>query len=366
MLDKHGADAFRLWSLSSSVWEDLRFNWSEMKEAAGTVGILYNLCIYLERFYSEPKAKGKVSYRLEDAWLLSRLNSVTKEATLAFDEYRIHDAVNALRRFVVDDLSRFYLKIAKARMGAGEDADAVNEVLYRSMLALMKLMTPITPFVCEDIYQRFFRQREKEASASLLGWPAYDEKAIDTLLEGQMKIADQIVNASANARQGAGVKLRWPIAEVIVESESSAVAAAVARLGQVIAQLANAKAVGMGKAKEGHVSADFEEGKAWFNPKLDAALYAEAMARELTRRIQATRKEIDLLEKDEVKVSIYAPAEFLALVEGQKQALAKSVNAKKLELKEEAKKKEGKTGGKAEGKMWKIEEWEVRLVVEKA
>ena len=366
MLEKHGADSFRLWSLSSSVWEDLRFNWNEMKEAAGVVGIMSNLCIYLERFYAEPagKGKGKPAYKLEDVWLLSRLNSVTKEATLAFDDYRIHDAVSALRKFVVDDLSRFYLKIAKARMGGengGADAEAVNDVLYRSMLAVVKLMTPITPFVCEDVYQRFYRKFEKEDGASLLGWPAYDEKQIDALLEGQMKAAEQIITAAANARQAAGVKLRWPISEVIVESESSEVAASVGRLGPVIAQLANAKAVSMGKSKEGYASAEFENGKAWINPKLDEALYSEAMARELTRRVQATRKEMELLEKDVVSVHVHAPKEFIALVKPHTRLISESVNAKKMELKE----KEKESAAKSDGKVWKIEEWEVRIKVEK-
>ncbi|MDO8339420.1 MAG: isoleucine--tRNA ligase [Candidatus Burarchaeum sp.] len=364
MLDKHGADAFRLWSLSSRVWEDLRFNWNEMKEAAGVVGIMSNLCVYMERFYTAGKAKGKPAYKIEDAWLLSRLNSVTKEATQAFDDYRIHDAVNALKKFVVEDLSRFYLKIAKARMGGEQgsaDAEAVNDVLYQSMLAVVKLMTPITPFVCEDIYQKFFRQREKEVGASLLGWPSYNEKEIDVLLEGQMKAAEQIITAAANARQAAGVKLRWPISEVVVESESSEVSASVERLGPVIAQLANAKAVRMGKALEGYASADFEGGKAWINPKLDDALYSEAMARELVRRVQATRKEMELLEKDEVKVHVHAPKEFVAIVKPHAGLIASSVNAKKLELKE----KEKESAAKSDGKMWKIEEWEVHIKVEK-
>ncbi|RLG20266.1 isoleucine--tRNA ligase [Candidatus Micrarchaeota archaeon] len=351
MLDRHGADAFRLWSMSSSVWEDLRFNWNEMKEASRVIGILWNLYVYMDRFYKEPK--GKVEYSLEDAWLLSRLNSVKKEATLAFDDYRIHDAVQALRHFAAEDLSRFYLKLAKGR----KDADAVNQVLYISMLELLKLLTPITPFICEEIYQKFFRKREKAESVSLLGWPAYDEKEIDALLEGQMRIADEIIAAAANARQGAGVKLRWPIAEVIVESESTEAAAAIDRLSKVIERLANAKVVKLGKEKKGYAGAEFDEGKVWINPKLDKKLYSEAMARELSRRIQAMRKEMQLVEKDEVGVEVRASKEFNSMIKPHLDWLSKSVNAKKVQL------KEGKKG-KGE-KEWKIEKWDVWVKVEK-
>jgi len=381
ILDKHGADAFRLWSLTSTVWDDLRFNWNEIKEAAGVVGVLWNLQVYLERFYEKPKKEsGKITHRLEDAWLLSRMNEVTKEATAAFEAMKPHEAAYAVRKFVSEDLSRFYLKLAKKRISdahsakerngahfsggeksGGEDVDGAQDAIYRAILASIKLLAPFTPFVSEACYQSFFRKYEKEESIALLPWPAYDEKAIDPLLEGQMKVAEQIVTSMANARQVAQVKLRWPLGEVLVESESAEVGAAVQRLGAIICSLGNVKAVktiAKGAAPSGYASADFANGKVWINPKLDAGLYSEAMGRELVRRVQTMRKEMNLVEKDEVIVHVHAPKDFVELVSKQKELVAKAVNAKKLEIKEGAK--------LAGAKEWEIEEWKVSVKVEKA
>ncbi|MFA6035547.1 MAG: isoleucine--tRNA ligase [Candidatus Micrarchaeia archaeon] len=368
ILDKHGADAFRLWSLTSTVWDDLRFNWNEIKEAAGIVGVLWNLQVYMDRFYEKPKAESrKMNYRLEDAWLLSRMNEVKKEATLAFEAMKPHEAAYAVRKFVAEDLSRFYLKLAKKRISEGEDAEGAQDAMYRAVLASLKLLAPFAPFVTEACYQSFFRKYEKEESIVMLPWPAYDEKAIDPLLEGQMKVAEEIVTALANARQATQVKLRWPLGEVFVESDSVEVGDAVKRLGQIICSLANVKAVktiAKGAAPEGHASADFTNGKVWMNPKLDAALYSEAMGRELVRRVQSMRKEMNLVEKDEVVVHLHAPKEFVALVEKQREMVAKAVNAKKLEFKEGAKK--GGLGTAGSEKEWEIEEWKVHVKVEKA
>ncbi|PIN83605.1 isoleucine--tRNA ligase, partial [Candidatus Micrarchaeota archaeon CG11_big_fil_rev_8_21_14_0_20_47_5] len=55
IMKKNGSDAFRLWCLSSTIWDDLRFNWDEIREASVALGILYNLGAYLQRFYPDNK-----------------------------------------------------------------------------------------------------------------------------------------------------------------------------------------------------------------------------------------------------------------------------------------------------------------------
>ena len=55
ILEKYGADSFRIWGLSSTIWEELRFNWTEMKEASADLNILFNLYVFLGRFYPKNK-----------------------------------------------------------------------------------------------------------------------------------------------------------------------------------------------------------------------------------------------------------------------------------------------------------------------
>ena len=55
ILDKYGADSFRLWGVSNTVWEELKFSWDEMKKATADINIVLNMVSFLERFYPQKK-----------------------------------------------------------------------------------------------------------------------------------------------------------------------------------------------------------------------------------------------------------------------------------------------------------------------
>ncbi|VVC71709.1 Isoleucine--tRNA ligase [uncultured archaeon] len=249
VVGKYGADTFRLWSLNSVVWDDLKFNWDEIGDANRSLGIFWNLHIFLSRTMEaegfDPKAaeKEKFDYDLEDQWLISRLNSTILQATKAMDAYAVHEANRAVRQFIVSDLSRLYLKLAKKRLNDERNGRALMKLLYDSLLAATKLSTPFTPFLAEEIYQNSFRKFEGAESVSLLAWPSHDPGAINQPLEKQMGIAVEIASAAASARQAAGVNLRWPVEEVVVATVSTEVHDAAERLPFIIEMLANVKSV---------------------------------------------------------------------------------------------------------------------------
>ncbi|MBU0586210.1 isoleucine--tRNA ligase [Candidatus Micrarchaeota archaeon] len=55
ILEDYGADSFRLWGASNTVWEELKFNWNELKEAHSDLDIVVNMQVFLERFYPKKK-----------------------------------------------------------------------------------------------------------------------------------------------------------------------------------------------------------------------------------------------------------------------------------------------------------------------
>ncbi len=257
IVDKYGADAFRLWSLSSTIWDDLKFNWDDVKEAGKCISILWNLHVLALKF-ADFDAGRKVDYELEDEWLLLKLNELVDEATKNFDEYEVHSAVRAIREFVVEDLSRFYVKLAKKRIADGRNADGARSAISKSLFAVVRLLAPITPFIAEEIYQRAYRKKYDEASVSLLGWPASEKRTVDPMLKMEMSVVQEIVRALANARQKADVKLRWPLEEAVLVlkkgEKTGEVETAVEKLSYIIEWSANVKkikiAVGMQKKIE--------------------------------------------------------------------------------------------------------------------
>jgi len=244
VLDKYGADSFRLWSLSNTVWDDLRFNWDEIKEAHRAIGTIYNLGVFLSRFCATPAKPPLPDDSLlaaEDRWLLSRLASTTEECTGAFDTYRPHLAAKAVRAFLIEDVSRFYMKLAKRRIdGEGLSCPAVG-VLYHSIFDALRMLSPFAPFISEHIYRSFFMLHEGKPSISLAGWPEAQAKRRDALLERRFEVAMAISAACANARQKADMKLRWPLEEARIVSESTEVLSAVEHLSGLIGLLANVR-----------------------------------------------------------------------------------------------------------------------------
>ncbi|MEM3555934.1 MAG: isoleucine--tRNA ligase [Candidatus Micrarchaeia archaeon] len=242
IVEKYGADTFRLWSMSSTVWDDLKFNWEEIKEANKTLSILWNLYLFMERFSKLRKfnPERKATYEVEDEWLLSKLNNLIKEATEKFESYEIHEAVRMYRSFIVEDVSRFYMKIGKKRLSEERNPDGFLKALHECLLSLTVMLSPITPFIAEEGYQRLFK---KEESVSLLPWPEYDKNAVNPLLENQMQVCREIAGVVAQLRQNANIKLRWPLEEVVVATTSTEHRNAVEHLPYVIEMLGNVKKV---------------------------------------------------------------------------------------------------------------------------
>ncbi|MFH2101426.1 MAG: isoleucine--tRNA ligase, partial [Candidatus Micrarchaeota archaeon] len=205
VLAKYGADSFRLWGMSTTVWDELRFSWVEMKKCSSDLNIALNLTVFLERFYPKDKVEAK-ELRVEDQWIISRLNSTLKEYREAMEGYQVHKAVKALRFFLVDDLSKFYMKMAKGRIQKGEGADAALQTIYTAMLSTLKMLAPISPFLSEYLYRRFFMKFEKEESIFLLPLEGENDGNINALLEKQMEAVMEVSSTALLARQTAGIK----------------------------------------------------------------------------------------------------------------------------------------------------------------
>ncbi|MCX8195018.1 MAG: isoleucine--tRNA ligase [Candidatus Micrarchaeota archaeon] len=264
VVDKYGADTFRLWALSNTVWDDLRFNWGEISEAHRALGTIYNLGIFLSRFYLEPKKPAMPSQNelsAEDRWLLSRLSATAAECESAFEKYCPHLAAKAVRDFFVEDISRFYMKIVKQRIDEEGSSSPAMAVLYHVIFDGLKLLLPIAPFISESIYQSFFKKYEGKESISLFSFPKPDKKAHDALLEKRFEIARQIATAAASARQKAKIPLRWPVEEIRIISDSTEVLSAVEHLSGLIGFLSNSKSVKIGKQPKVEISISINRAK---------------------------------------------------------------------------------------------------------
>jgi valyl-tRNA synthetase len=90
---------------------------------------------------------------LEDRWILSRLNSVTRDYTSALDKYRMHEAASIIYHFTWHEFCDWYLELIKSRIAAGGDDKATAQrVLAKVLEDILALLHPIMPYITEELY----------------------------------------------------------------------------------------------------------------------------------------------------------------------------------------------------------------------
>ncbi len=332
ILERYGADSFRLWSITNTVWDELKFSWDEMKKATSDINITCNMVTFLERFYPEKKIE-EVELEPLDKWMLSRMHSTLKQFRASFNGYELNKAAKALRHFIIEDVSRFYMKIAKDRISRKANAEAALYVIYHVMLEALKMLSCICPMVSEHLYQKFYRKFEGNESLFLMKLEAEDEGEINVLYENQVETLKEIVSTAMLVRQGAGLKVRWPIRTLYVETKSREVGDAVKEFTPTILSLTNCKGLEIVEEKpEGEMSnQEFEKGTVHMDRKIDEELYEEGMFNEVKRRVQMMRKAANLVESDKVKLTIDTEAETKGIIKKNEDKLKEDVNAVSVE-----------------------------------
>lgn len=263
VIEKFGRDALRWYELGCTTWEDLRFTWKAIEEASRFLNILwstyYFASLYMNLDNFDPGkhtiVEAERDLRLEDRWIISKLEGLVRRVTEAMDGCRVFEAVKELEGFMRDDLSRWYIKLIRRRTWSeeeGPDKMAAYATLSHILLNYLKLIAPIVPFISEEIYRKAFSGLDgMPESVHMLRWPYPSEGRIDPALEEEMKIAKEIIEASFSARQSARIKTRMPLLSMKVVTESEAVKRAVETMRGVIMDQANVKGVEVITPEEG-------------------------------------------------------------------------------------------------------------------
>ena len=254
LISRMPRDAVRLWSMQNTIWEDLRFQWKAMEQARRALNIVWNVYSFASTYMSldkydpleEPLEKLDGDWlELEDKWILSRLSNLKEAYHRAMKSYRLHEAARALREFMVEDVSHWYIRLIRRRVW--EEAEtptkkAAYAVLHKVLWEWLLLAAPFIPFTTEYIYQLMYREALKgPVSIHLLDLPGEEPGLRDTRLEEAMETAKEIVEAVAAARNKARLKLRQPVSRVIVSLKKGEEAWKLELTRKVILSLANAK-----------------------------------------------------------------------------------------------------------------------------
>ena len=148
-IDVHGADALRFGLLAMSSTQDVRYSDAKVQQGADLANKLWNASrlILLNAADVEPEPK---PIRVEDRWILSRLERTIASVTEKLEAYDFAHAVQEAYTFFWRDLCDWYLEIVKPRLYDGEPEVAAN--LLWALERVLGLLHPTMPFVTEEIW----------------------------------------------------------------------------------------------------------------------------------------------------------------------------------------------------------------------
>jgi len=223
-----GADCTRYVFASANPVFDMRFGPTMVEEARRKLIAFWNSYVFFNTYavIDKPDIAGYTpsKFSVTDVWLMERLNQYIKTCTSEYDDYKAHNVVVATERFI-DDLSNFYIRVNRRRFWKGESGvDKLNAywLLYHAIKAVTTVMAPITPFVCEYIWQNMVREVEKNAPefVMLADFPKkwnYACKLSVGIIE-QVEFVKEVISLGLRIRAAAQIKVKQPLRVMYVKT----------------------------------------------------------------------------------------------------------------------------------------------------
>lgn len=318
LFNQYGADALRYYLVSSPVvrGEDFNFSIRGVDEVNKKILMrLDNVRSFLS-LYDDGTEAGEGSDHVLDRWIRARLSQLGTEVTAGFETYQLDVAARPLADFV-DDLSTWYLRRSRDRFKGEDvlDGKRARATLRYVLIEISKIMAPLMPFYAEYLYQNLKGEKSPQ-SVHLCEWPSY--LPADARVLESMRAVRQAVSLALEARAQANIKVRQPLARVVVRG----FAADEDAYTTLIAEEVNVKEVVLEGEGEGIA----------LDTTLTPELKAEGKRRDIARLIQAFRKEQGLVVSDRPALSIATNEEGKIFIRGAETLLLKETGLAAIHL----------------------------------
>ena len=328
MFDKYGADALRMFLLSSTaIGEDYRFSEERVREVwRKIISSLENCLAFYETYKGEIKEIKPEN--ILDQWILSKTERLNENLVKFMDEYELTKAARLFSDFL-DDLSNWYIRRSRKRL----KEEQASSVLYYVLLKLSRLIAPFVPFVAEDMFLKLGGKQ----SVHLCDYPEPNRKYLNDKLEEEMAEGRDIVNLVLAERSKQGIKVRQPLSRIKTKKQINE------NTADLIKEETNVKEIVFDKNIENEIE---------LNIDITPELKEEGLVREIIRQIQQMRKEQGFVPQDRIVVLYQKSGFFDMILSKNREKLLKEVLA--VDFKQE---------DKTEGKEISIDEEKIVLKI---
>ena len=266
-LETYGADATR-WYLvtNASPWDNLKFDLSGIQEVQRKFfGTLYNTYQFFVLYANVDGFKFEQAYipvkdRPEiDRWVISSLHSLVQTVTVAMDDFEPTIAGRAIETFVDEHLSNWYVRLCRRRFWKGtysEDKIAAYQTLYECIETIARLMAPIAPFFCDQLFRNLngLTKRFEATSIHHIDFPKADPSKMDAALETRMQLAQDICSLVLSIRKKVNIKVRQPLQKILIPVLDPAMKLSIEQMEELILAEVNVKEINYITETEGVIS----------------------------------------------------------------------------------------------------------------
>lgn len=223
----HGSDILRLWVASVDYTEDVRISDDLIKQVKESYRRVRNTCRFmlgnLKDFDPEKDIVDYEEMPLYDKYLMIKLNEFTTEVLNQYEKYNFQEVYKLVNNFVAFTLSNFYLDFTKdilyIEKANSKVRRSVQTVLYHILNAEMKLLAPILPYTCEEVYQLLPNAKE---SIHLCDMPEIkefaDSREVEELFKEFFQLKEKVNKELEEARNN---KLIGSSLEAIVKIDEN-------------------------------------------------------------------------------------------------------------------------------------------------
>ncbi len=222
--EKMGVDVMRWMYARQNVENNLLFGYDKADEVRKRLISFWNIysffCTYasLDNFKPHSQDIDEKDLTLLDKWIISKANLLIKESTVHYDKFEADKLVKKIELFI-DDLSNWYIRRNRRRFWKSEndtDKFVAYQTLYDVLLSLIKLLSPILPFITERMYLNISQDdpSENHDSIHLSSYAKHNDDKIDMDLLKKVETLKKIIESGRATRKKANIKVRQPLSDL--------------------------------------------------------------------------------------------------------------------------------------------------------
>ena len=328
LIAKYGADAIRFSFLyNTSQGQDIHFSEKLLEMGSTFANKVWNASRFvlsnLEDFDANAVIDEK-EFKLEDRWILSKLQTASRQINEYMDKYELDSAAKVAYEFFRGNFCDWYVEIAKTRVYGQEGSDkTVAQYVLKTVLDKgLRMLHPFMPFITEEIWQKLGLDEE---TIMLSEFPRENKKYVDLAAEKEFDYLKEIVNAIRNIRGEANVSPAKKI-EVIFKIVNDGEKEILEHNAKILDKLANVEKYEFNTEIPALVGFKLVETTEIYVPLADLIDKEKEIAK-LEKDIQKTQKELDrvLGKLSNEKFLSKAPKEVIDKENGIKEELENKI-----------------------------------------